>query len=228
MAENVSSDHLVRGADIAARAALDAPERLAERWILPHGGAAVVDENEVELLRAVHADLRLELDVRGTRRARDELRVGADLLAGRAAREELQDRGGGVERRNDLLHADDGDVHRGKACRQVGVALVRDEDERARVGDEDVAAGDADVRLEERAAKLIARDRDKGGRVVADRMSDDFREQRGDLLARLVDRRRDEVGWALAGELDDPFAEVGLDGGDAIRREVFVELDLLG
>src|SRR5439155_6341763 len=59
-------------------------------------------------------------------------------------------------------------------------------------------------------------------------MPDDLREQHGDLLAGLVDRRSDEVRGALAGELDDPFAQVRLDSGDAVRGEVFVEIDLFG
>ena len=159
VAEHVPADHLVGGTDVAARAALDAPQRLAERWVFAHGGAAVVDEHEMQLLRTMDTDLRLELDVRGARRSGDELRVRTDLLSGRAPREELQHRCGVVERRNDLLHADHSDVHRGKARREVGVALVRDEDQRAGVRDEDVATGDANVRLEERGAKLIARDR---------------------------------------------------------------------
>ncbi len=228
VSQALQPDHLIRGAYVAAGATFDAAQRLPEGRILAHRGPAVVDEHEVQLFRAVDSDLRLELDVRGARGPGDELRVGADLLTGRAAREQLQDRRGVVERRDDLLHAHDRDVYCRKARRQVGVALVRDEHERAGVRDEDVATSDADIRLQERSSQLFARDRDQRRRVVVDRMPDDLGEERRDLLARLVDRGRDEVRGTLACELDDPLAEVRLDRGDAVCCKVLVELDLLG
>jgi len=60
--------------------------------VVAHRTPAVVDQDDVQLLRAMHADLERQLDVGRTRGAGDELRVGADLLARRAARQELQDR----------------------------------------------------------------------------------------------------------------------------------------
>ena len=149
VAEHMPADDLVRRADVAARAAANAAQRLAERGVLAHRGATVVEKDEVQFLWAVHADLRLELDVRGPRRPGDELGVRAELLACRAAREELQYRHRVVERRDDLLDAHERDVHRRERRREIGVALVRDEDERARLRDQDVAARDADVRLDE-------------------------------------------------------------------------------
>jgi hypothetical protein len=62
--EDMPADDLVAGAHVAARSAFDAGERLAETWVLAHGRAAVVDEDDVELFRSVDADLQGELDVR--------------------------------------------------------------------------------------------------------------------------------------------------------------------
>ena len=77
--------------------------------------------------------------------------------------------------------------------REVRVALVGHEHERAGLRDERVPAGDADVRVEEALPKLGAGDLHERRRVVRHRMPDDLREELRDLLAGLVDRRSDEV-----------------------------------
>ena len=181
----------------------------------------------MELLRAMHADLGLEFDVGRARRPGDELRVRRDLLACPAAREELHDRDRVVDRRDDLLDPHDGDVHRGQSRGEVGVAFVGDEHERPRVGDEGVAAGDPDVRIDEALPQFLPRDGDERRDVVRDRMTHDLAEELGDLLAGLVDSGGDDVRRPLAGELDDPLAEVGLHSVDALRLEVIGESDFL-
>jgi hypothetical protein len=62
--EDVAADLLVARTHVAACAAADAAQRVFRETIVAHGRAPVVEEDEVQLLRAVHADLRLELDVR--------------------------------------------------------------------------------------------------------------------------------------------------------------------
>src|SRR5207245_5434777 len=62
VAKDMAADFEIAGTNIAARAAPNAAERVAEERVLAHGGATVVEEDEVELLRSVHADLGLELD----------------------------------------------------------------------------------------------------------------------------------------------------------------------
>ena len=118
-------------------------------------------------------------------------------------------------------------MHRGQCRREVGVALVRDEHERAGVGDQGVASGDPDVGVDEALAQLLPRNGDKRRDVVGDRVTDDLAEELRDFFARFVDGRCDEVGRPLAGELNDPFAEVGLDRVYALRLEVIGESDLL-
>ena len=118
-------------------------------------------------------------------------------------------------------------MHRGQCRREVGVAFVGDEHERPRVGDEGIAAGDPDVRVDEALPQLLPRDGDERRDVVRDRMTHDLAEELGDFLAGLVDSGGDDVRRPLAGELDDPLAEVGLHSVDALRLEVIGESDLL-
>src|SRR4029079_18506151 len=117
--EDMTANFLITRADVAARAAADAPKRVAREWIVAHRGPAVVEEHKVQLLRAVDADLRLELDVRGARRPRDELRVRGDLLARPAAREELHDRDRVIEGGDELLDSDDRDMDGGQGRREI-------------------------------------------------------------------------------------------------------------
>src|SRR2546423_13402427 len=81
VAEDVTAHFLVARAHVAARTAADASEGVPCERVVAHRRAAVIEEHEVKLLRAVHADLRLELDVGRSRGTGDELRVGGDLLA---------------------------------------------------------------------------------------------------------------------------------------------------
>ena len=64
--EDVAADLEVARTHVAAGSAADAAKGVAEERVLAHGHAAVVDEHEVQLLRSVHADLALELDVGGS------------------------------------------------------------------------------------------------------------------------------------------------------------------
>ena len=57
---------------------------------------------------------------------------------------------------HDAFHAHERDVHARERARQAGVALVRDEADRSRLGDAEVRPGDADVGLEEGVAELPA------------------------------------------------------------------------
>ena len=57
VAEDVASDLEVARADVAARPATDAAQRVPEERIVAHRGAAVVEEHEMKLLGPVDPDL---------------------------------------------------------------------------------------------------------------------------------------------------------------------------
>ena len=83
-----------------------------------------------------------------------------------APREDAHLRDGVGRRGQDLLDARGHHVHRGQARREAPVALVRDEHDRARLGDERVRARDADARAEEARAQLLPRGEHHGRDVV--------------------------------------------------------------
>src|SRR2546425_10030128 len=102
VAEHVSADFLVARTHVAAGPASDTAQGIPCERIVAHRHATVVEQNEMELLRTVHADLGLELDVGRPGRPGDELGVRRDLLARPASREELHYCDSVVDRRDDL------------------------------------------------------------------------------------------------------------------------------
>ena len=154
-------------------------------------------------------------------------RVDGELLAGRALGEDGEEHGEVGHRRDDLLHAHHGHVHARQRRRHAAVALVGDEDHRARLGHRKVGAGDPEIGLQELLAQFLARDLREdlrvGGQAGPVQLT---REQLGHLPLRLVDGRRDDMRGALVGELDDVLAEVGLHRRHADRLQRVVEVDL--
>ena len=218
----VAAHRVVDRAVVEARAAADAAQHLAE-LASQHGGAPVVDEHDVELLGAV--------EVRAPARAGGDGGVGRHLLSGGAPREEPEHGREVLESRQHLLDPGDDDVHPRQGVAEVTVALVGDDDRRARFRDEEVRPRDPHVGAEEIAPQHLARPRDElrvpePGRPEAER-GVVLGEEIADLLAGLVDGRGDNVARRLARELDDVLAEVRLDNFDVRFLERLVEADLL-
>ena len=187
--------------------------------------APVVEQDQVELLRTV------ELAVAsGTG---DEGRVRGQALAGSAERgllEQVSEIGPG---RDDLVDAHHRDVDPGQRCGHPTVALVRDEHERPRLGDEEVAAADAHVGGEEIRPQLAPREGGQLGRGVAHWRVDGARggllvEEGPDLLPGLVRGRHEDVGRTLTGKLDDVLTQVSLADVQPGVFELLVEGDLFG
>ena len=112
---------------------------------------------------------------------------------------------------------------------QPTVALVRDEHDRARVGDAEVRAGDAEVGAKELGAQLLAGECGEWPwRRLEDAVIGHFGlEVLRNLVAVLVHRGGDDVAGRLMSELDDPLAQVGLDHAASGRFERLVEPGLL-
>ncbi len=118
-------------------------------------------------------------------------------------------------------------MHSRERLGEVAIAFVGDDHAGTGLGDQEVAAGDAHVGLEEFLAQHGARLAHQSGHRVLARASGVIGfEKVCDLFAGLVDGRGDDVRWRLVGELDDVFTQVGLDDLVASVLEHRVEADL--
>ena len=141
----VAADRAIDRAVVHAGGAADAAQHLAELGA-EHVGAAVVEEDDVVLLRPV--------EVAGAARAGGEGGVDGEVLPGGAPREQAQQGGRVLQRRHHLLDGGQRDVDARQGLRQVAIALVGDDDAAAGLGDQEIGAGDADIGGEEAVAQL--------------------------------------------------------------------------
>ena len=221
-AVGVAADRRVDRAMVHAGAAADAAQHLAE---LPaeHRAAAVVEDNDVILLRPV----RIVFAARPGR----ERGVDRHFLRGRRAREHTQELRHVFQCRHHLLDRGEHDMHARERLRQVAVALVGDDDRRAGLGDEEIRAGDADVGGEKAVAQNGARLAEQRlvllEIAVLRQMRVHAAEVRLDLFLGKVHRRHDDVRRQLVADLHQIFAEVGLDRRDTVLLEEIVDRDFL-
>ena len=219
----MTSDCLINRAVIHARPTSNTSQHVLKTGA-EHGGAAVVEDDDVVALGAV--------DVARAARAGRERRVDRHVLPGRRAGEHAQELRRVLERRHELLDRGEDDMRLRQDLRQIAVALVRDDDRGAGLGDEEIRPGDADIGGEEPLAQHGARLAEELHRLgqVAPRVERLVHppEVLLDLRRGDVHRGRDDVRGHLAAELDDVLAEVGLDRRDAARLEMGVQPDLLG
>ena len=175
----------------------------------------------MELARAMDPDRQRLFDVGGPRRSRDPVDVAGDHLPGAAARQHPQHRHRVVEGRHELVDSEQRDVDRRQRRRQVGIAFVGHQDDRARLGDGHVRAGDADGRRDELFAQRLSC-------VELDRFDRRFgAEDRCGVFLRQVDGGGDEVRRMRVRELHHPLPQVCLDDLHAQSFEVAVQPDLL-
>ena len=130
---------------VHAGAAADAAQHLAQAF-RQHPRAAVVDQDDVHLLRTVRVARPLRPAV--------ERRVLGQLATRGGAHQQPQQRHRMRGRRHQLLDPGGDDVHPGRGRGQLGIALVGDGADRTGVGDQEVGAGDPDVGGEELLAQL--------------------------------------------------------------------------
>ncbi len=218
-AVGVPADAAVDRAGVQAGAAADALQALAERR-RQHARPAVVQEDQVELLGPVA--------LARPPRAGDKRRIHTKRLPRRPAGQELEEHRQVDQPRDHLLHAHQRDVDAGAGGGEPAVALVGHEHDRPRLGDGEVGAGDAHVRLPELLPQQPPADPGERRRVVGQLLAGVLRQEAGDALARVVHRRGDQVRRPLAGDLDDELAEVGLGHLQPGGLQRGVEVDLLG
>ena len=132
-AVGVAGGLAIDGTDIEARTAADAAEDFFAIGG-QHFGAAVVDEDDVHLLRAGRTV--------GAARTVDEFGVDGELLSGGGTPEQIeQDREVGVGR-HDFLDADQRDVDFGRGEAEARIAFVGHQHEASGVGGDEIGAGD--------------------------------------------------------------------------------------
>ena len=213
------ADSRVDGTDVEAGAAANAVQRLPSHCIGEHARPAVVEQHDVELLRPVVG-----------RHAGPQRGVRIHALAGRGARQELQEDLEVGERRHELLDPEHAHEHGRQRRAHAPVALRLDDHDRARLGDAEVGAADADARVEELLSQVEARRLGELARVVGERAAggDRAQEEIADLGAVSMDRRDEDMRGPVTVELQDQLGEIGLDRLDAAGRERVVQADLVG
>ncbi len=170
MPEDVPADLAIGRADVRARRAADAMQRLAELRHLAHRAATVVEQHQVLLVPR--------------RRPLDERRVDRDALGGRAPRQQAELGHRVVVGGDQLLDPGQHDVHGRDGRRQPPVSLVGAHHHCAALGDERVRPGDPHTGAEEDIANGVLGDAYLLADVVAgDVMAQMRREHVTDLLA---------------------------------------------
>ena len=140
----VSAASPVDRACVETGATADASQGLAKCRSSQKLTSPVVDDHDVKFLRVLRCVMFClgRFAGRGTR-SMEMGCVGRDRLAGDGAREQAQKGGEVALLRNDLLETDAGDMQAGQRRPQIGIALVRDDDEATGVRNGEVDAGEA-------------------------------------------------------------------------------------
>ena len=206
-------------AGVQARPAADTVQRLGQRR-LAQGAAPVIQEDQVTLARR-EAGVLLRFW------AADQTGVDGHLLPGGRARQQGEHHCQVIQRRQQPLHAHQGDMHPGQGGDHAPIALVGQYDQGAALGDAEIHAGNADLGLQEDLAQGAAGGVGHGGDVFGVGDAQFFGEKLPDLLAAQMHGGGDQVGGRLAAQLDDVFAQVGLDDAHAGGFERRVEGDFL-
>jgi len=154
--------------------------------------------------------------------------VRGEPLTGGAPREELEEEGQLPLGRQEFLDPGDGDVDPWSRRREPVVALVLDEDDAARLGDQEVRSAHADRRLAEHVSKLGACLHRQLGRVLRIGSETLSHETPSDVNPVLMDDRGHDVAGVISVDLNDVLAQIGFDGAKPRAFERGVEADLFG
>ncbi len=111
---------------------------------------------------------------------------------------------------------------------QPRVALIFDQHDGARIGDQKIRAADADIRRQEFLAQHGAGDHGLFFDDGLARHAQPLGKQIGDLLLRLMQRRRHDVVRPLVRQLNDVFAQIGLDRFQMVVLQPLVQVHLFG
>ena len=220
-AVGVAAGAFVDRADVQARRAADAVQCGPSDLVGQRIGAAVVEQDQVEVLRAV---------TRGDPGPQRGVRVHP--LAGRGAGQQLQEHLEVAEGGQQLLDAHDGDQGFRQRQAHPAVALGLSTTHRVPVSAMPKFAPEIATLAVRNFRRRCARAAIASSRGSSVRSGGDavhlVEEDLADLGPVAVDRGDQDVGGLVVAELDDEFGEIGFERGDAVFFEVLVEADLLG
>ena len=219
-AVGVTTCALVHGAHVHASGAADATQCLATQLISQNGGTAVVDEDDVHVLRAVTGG---HTGPHGG--------VGVHALTGGGTGQQLQECLVVLEGGQNLLNTHEGNEGVGQGQAHTAVTFGLHDGQGTGLGNTKVGAGDCHGGVQELIAQTVTRCLCQFCRLIGDVRVDtlDFtQEDVADFAAVAVNCGHQNVGGAVVAELDDFFREVGLNSVDAIFLEEFVQAGLCG
>ena len=225
MPVDVAADECPDRTYVEARGAAHALIDLVELGVTRSFQTAVVQEDDVEL--AILLDPLAIFLVDDGRRTRDERLVARRFLARAVSRQEAQDLRNIFNLRDELLVADEDDVDARQSRRDTRISFVRHETGRTVLGDAEVRAREAEIRLHELFSQHLACRLNHEGDVARNVLLQLLGEEARALLAIQVNRRHDHVRRVLSRDGKHPFAQVRLTDVNAVRLNVFVEADFL-
>src|ERR671911_1390373 len=165
-------------------------------------------------------------------RAGDEVGVDRDLLPRPAPGQELHERREVLELGDHLLYPHHDDVYGREARDEPGIALVGDGADSARLGNPEVGARNADVRVQELLPETLPGEGGQRLYVRRQLLVGDTGEDLRDPLYVHVHDGSDDVRGSVSGELGDPLSQVCLHylqpEVGVVLFETVVQLDLLG
>ena len=112
---------------------------------------------------------------------------------------------------------------------EIGVALIRDDDEASGFGDGEVDAGESSFGFQESISKVSARDVGQLGRIIEVPGASHFlRKENAYLRTSQMNRGHHDMAGGLAPELHDSLTEIRVDDFDALGFQVGIEPTFLG
>lgn len=213
----MAADAQVHRAHIQAGPAADAIQDL-RHLAGQGGGAAVIDQDDVHLLRAVL--------VGRAAGAGEDAGVDAQPLTGGAAGQHLQQCAQIGQAGGQAFDPGQGYVDAGRGRDETAVALIRHQRHRAGLGADEIGPADAHICLQKAGAQGLPGRGLQSGDVEIEGCVQVFVKELGHIFQPPVHRRRDDVAGVIPGQLHDVLAQVGFQHLQAGPFQHFVDLDL--
>ena len=159
-----------------------------------------------------------------------ERRVNAEILPRGGPRQQPQQAGRVLQRRHHFLDAGQRDMYFRQGLGQIAIALVGHDHAAAGFGNQEIGAGDADVRRQEPLPQFAPRLRQNVPPLGKHPVRRQIRVRQAELclpiLAVQVKRRGDDMARRLVPQLDDILAQIRLDRLDSGGLQMRIDAEL--
>ena len=219
-AVGVTACTLVHGAHVHACGATDATQCLATELIGQNSGTAVIDEDDVHVLRAVTGG---HTGPHGG--------VGVHALTGGGTGQQLQEGLVVLEGRQNLLDTHEGNQGVGQGEAHTAVTLGLHDGQGTGLSNTEVGTGNCHGGVQELVAQTVTGCLCQFCRLIGDVRVNTLnfaQEDVADFAAVAVNCGHQNVGGTVVAELHDFFREVGLDSVDAVFFEELVQAGFCG